>query len=1085
MAGHEEEEFSSGTYIILFVALNLMFGSAVREALRRYNIPIPYTAIIFVFGMIWGSLYKTKADVLSTSASLIRYFFFLCHFILDFFFFLVFHHYFIILLHLFVWLFFSEFAVFHSAIDPSVLLGLFLPPLIFESAFTFNPYAFFKQFIPCLVLAVPGILVTIVLLAVIPVYILGYDWNWTIALIFGAILSSTDPVAVSFLLKEAGVSKRISTLVDGEALINDATAFVVFSILQESLSGHSESAGSIIGFFLQLALGGVLLGIVMGGFFCYWIRNTYNDPIQETVLTMTACYLTFWIAEFSHVMRVSGVIAVVSLGITMSFFRSVITPEVEHQVEHVWSLIGFLTNTLIFSISGVIVIQKVYSDYIDTIDFGWAMVMFIFMNLVRVVVVVIFSPFLVKFGYGINLKGAIILSHSGLRGAVALALAMNTERQPEIDENTKAQLAFQVCSMVFLTLIVNGITARPLLHFLKLDKAAPGSHMLYNEAMAAIKSKRQPLIEELRKANKYAGANWESVKAYLPSYRHVEKEIGDEPEISELAYSQGPVRRSSLVEGIIETQEDIYVFFEVNRRLLMAMNASYAEQYEERQISRKNFIFLRGAIEKALLTDDIRAHWKVVKDDHLRSSSLIKQYYDKKNSWIVARFAESLVKRELKNRYEVAGAFLRATRTFDKVLSVLPKYKKNPSIRTLKGAIRDFRRQASYIQLDIEKSFPELYEEIQTRQAAALMLYTEKEQILSLHKERGILEEKELNKMTSKLDFKLYELTRKNPLASRGLKKIDLASLPLIERIQFPDIKQRVIDNFERKLFQAGDLVFTKGSSATGLAIIVRGMATMRIGEKTVDCIGSGSIIECWCALEPSQKFFTDIRAETYLEVAFLKLEHISNLLAISQVAGDLWCTAASDILRIFFTDYFHGVESQEVVRLCRSSSLIQTSGSALSEAMPFPSGGLLLVGTLTIESPSSIAEEEEEKTAGSQKSNKSLEAGAAYEKPLLILPGNGTYRLGPDSRVLRFASGIWTPSQPGHGVVRPEDLQSYLDKHSPPVVFMGGFEKYVSEAPQPFLVDDEESKSGVRTSFKMQEQDSHITSIPTFGHGQ
>eukprot|EP00475_Leptophrys_vorax_P013561 TRINITY_DN1992_c0_g1_i2.p1 TRINITY_DN1992_c0_g1~~TRINITY_DN1992_c0_g1_i2.p1 ORF type:complete len:1050 (-),score=297.86 TRINITY_DN1992_c0_g1_i2:63-3212(-) len=1037
--GTASDDNASGPHIILFITLNLMFGSAVRQAIKTFKIPIPYTAIIFVFGMCWGYLSRNPTTKLSSAATLM------------------------------------------GQIDPAILLGLFLPALIYESAFSFNPYTFFKQFVPSLVLAVPGILVTIWFLAWIPIYVFGYEWSWNIALMFGAILSSTDPIAVSSLLREAGVSKRISSLVDGESLINDATAFLVFSILQDALNGITATPGFIIGFFLQLALGGALLGIVIGCLFCYWIVRTYNDPIQETILTISAAYLTFWIAEFSTVIRVSGVISVVSLGITMSYYRSVITPEVEHQVEHVWNLIAFFANTLIFSISGVIVVHKVFSDHIEAIDFVWAIVMFILMNVGRALMVVLFSPILIKFGYGIDFKAGVVLCHSGLRGAVSLALAMISELQHDIDDVTKARLTFQVCVMVFLTLIINGLTAKPLLHVLKLDKAAPGSHMLFNEAMAAVKGKRRPLIEEMQIGNQYAGANWELVKSFLPSYKKVQKELGEERGVKEFADSRRTSsgnsaiadkqqsRRDSGVEGVIETEDDLLVLFEVNRRLLMAMNASYAKQYEERQISRRTFIALRGAIEKGLLTDDAKAHWKAVKQDHLRTSPLIQHYYSNKNSWI-SWIVEVFVKRELTSRYEVAGAFLKATRTFDKVLSVLPKYRKRPSIRSLKKSMREFRRQATFLLLDIEKSFPELYEEIQTRQAAALMLFNEKQEILRLHSEQGVLEEKELMKIMLKLDRRLHDLSQRNPLATQGLKKIPLSSLPLIEKIRDVDLKRRVVDSLERKLFHAGEFVVRKGSTSSGLLLVVRGMAAKRIADRVVECIGSGSIIECWCSVCPTEKYFTDVRAETYLEVAFLKLENMSMLLSIPEIVGELWCVAASDILKMYFTDYFHGMDPSEVNRLCALSSLIQTFTTAPADPMTFPDGGLLLGGSLTIDSIHASADEEDD---DSKELSLSLPmVGATYEKPLLILPRSGSYRLGPDSRVLKFASGIWVSSKQGFGVVRPEDLQSYMDKHSPPAVLLGGFDKAMIEEQDDLMFEFEESKSsqsaGMRPNLKM-----------------
>ena len=140
--------------------------------------------------------------------------------------------------------------VLQRSIDPHMVLSLFIPGLIFESAFNTNYHIFLKESQQAAMLAGPGVLVNALLIGGVMHYFAhsislfsdidddGYDWSWSFSIMFGAIVSATDPVAVVALLKELGASKRLSTLIEAESLLNDGTAFVMFTVLKEFASSE-------------------------------------------------------------------------------------------------------------------------------------------------------------------------------------------------------------------------------------------------------------------------------------------------------------------------------------------------------------------------------------------------------------------------------------------------------------------------------------------------------------------------------------------------------------------------------------------------------------------------------------------------------------------------------------------------------------------------------------------------------------------------------------------------------------------------------------------------------------------------------
>jgi len=169
-----------------------------------------------------------------------------------------------------------------------------------------------------LILAGPVLLGCTFLTAITIKYILQYEvFTWPAAIMFGAIVSATDPVAVVAMLKELGASKKISTIIEGESLLNDGTAMVIFLVVYEFFLGESLSAGEIIGKFCQLSIGGPAFGIVCGFFLSNWMKRIHHDAILEVNITIFGSYLVFYMSMFT-ILDVSGILALVALGFYMN-----------------------------------------------------------------------------------------------------------------------------------------------------------------------------------------------------------------------------------------------------------------------------------------------------------------------------------------------------------------------------------------------------------------------------------------------------------------------------------------------------------------------------------------------------------------------------------------------------------------------------------------------------------------------------------------------------------------------------------------------------------------------------------------------
>ena len=277
-------------------------------------------------------------------------------------------------------------------IDPHLILYVFLPTLIFEAAFAMDVHTFKKSVTNAFLLAVPGIIIALVLTAAIIIGLKGAGlgfagWGWPMALLFGAVVSATDPVAVVALLKDLGASKKLGTLIEGESLLNDGTAIVIFMVLLATITGTGSDTSPVIE-FLRVAVGGTLVGVFFGWLTIRWVKKVFNDALIEITVIVAAAYLTFFVAE--HFLHVSGVLGLVALGLMMAGVgRTRISPEVEHFLHEFWELAAFIANTLIFLIVGVVIAHDSQFTGHDVLNL---FIIYIGVHIVRAIVIAVLIP---------------------------------------------------------------------------------------------------------------------------------------------------------------------------------------------------------------------------------------------------------------------------------------------------------------------------------------------------------------------------------------------------------------------------------------------------------------------------------------------------------------------------------------------------------------------------------------------------------------------------------------------------------------------------------------------------------------------
>ena len=228
---------------------------------------------------------------------------------------------------------------------------VFLPGLIFEAAYHLELKNLTENMGMILLLAIPGLLVSTGIVAVILHFVL--DMPLDVALLFGGLISATDPVSVLALFKEMRVPKRLSILMEGESLFNDGVAVVIFLILTDVVAGQPFVLVEGVGQFFLVMVGGALTGFTIGTLANVVFDYIGEDRAIQIAMTIILAYGTFLLAE--TVLHVSPVIAVVVAGVTLGSHHrdrdSGISADIS--IADFWGLVAFLINSAIFLLIGL------------------------------------------------------------------------------------------------------------------------------------------------------------------------------------------------------------------------------------------------------------------------------------------------------------------------------------------------------------------------------------------------------------------------------------------------------------------------------------------------------------------------------------------------------------------------------------------------------------------------------------------------------------------------------------------------------------------------------------------------------------
>ncbi|CAF0926419.1 unnamed protein product [Adineta steineri] len=855
---HVGEEHAIGT-VILFLSFAVLAGCVCKLILSQIlknKFPAPFTVIVlilgFSIGMIIAHIYGVTNDFLLGEKVL-------------------------------------------REINPHLIYYIFLPLLIFDSAFNSHFHVIRPHILSAILLAGPGVLISTSIVAVFGVYIFPYHWSWLVSIMFGSILSATDPVAVVALLHESGASKSLAALIDLESLLNDGSAFVIFMVFRDIVVGKSDNAKKIIIDIAKFTIGGPAFGIACGIVAVIVFNLIHNEPEVEIISTFGLAYLIFYVADVE--IGVSAVLAVVVMGLFMAKHKYCISSHVQVPMANTWRIIIDFANILIFIITGIILAHSLIGTKTTIIihDFGFSILLYIAIHLARLSSALILYPFIRWSGVHLSWREYTVLVWGGLRGSMSVILALMVDSEEQIDIETRHRFLFHICMITLLTLIINGTSSKFLVRLLGVDHGTPESERILVQALEHMRKQTAIQLHKMKQEKQFSDVDWTMLNEYLPETlvqemdaqrrTSVHRRFSVLPEfpdnILQDVHEKSTVKDIELksVPSICETDsipinftpgqqystlrhivwstidmgssdknknENVDFRNELTTRFLTALLVDYEKQWFLGMIRRRTLYILIQSVEKAKHQHSLKVHWQLIVE-HFRLSRSLKILMRFNGIDCIKKQSHKLLFDHIFLTIELTLAFHSARTRMDNIQKQFPELAKIDERiwHEVYQEIHFYHVTATYILLDIQQSYELCWQIHMTKRCAQILLKYELKMITELY-ETGMLGKSIYSHINELIEKKLFSLEFYRVQMPKGhVKAIKNAFdlLPFFQSLAVPEYRRwKAIMKPTHRWFQPNKTLIKKGDTVSTAYLIVRGIVQCDIDTVPI-YYRSGNII--------------------------------------------------------------------------------------------------------------------------------------------------------------------------------------------------------------------------------------------------
>ena len=688
-------------------------------------------------------------------------------------------------------------------ITPDAVFFVFLPTLIFQSAFHLDARALRENLAPTLTLAVPGLLISTAVIGGI-MHVVGswmsLELSWPEAFLLGSILSATDPVAVISLFGQLGAPKRLTVLVEGESLFNDATAIVLSRIILGVMAVGVMSGDTVIlggAEFFKVFFGGLMIGWALAVTAGMIIGAVEADAFIEITITTILAYLSFYVAE--HSLGLSGVMAVVAAGVVMGGWgRAKISPSIAGYLEHFWGYLAEVANALLFLLVGLTVTLGALVDSLPILF--WVVIA---MLLSRGLVIFTLVPVVGRLPGSdpIDRRYQTVIYWGGLRGGIALAIALSL---PDTMENKELFITLATGAVLF-TLIVQGLTIERVVKHFRLHVPPLSDRIARIEGLISAKMRTLDEIPVLQAGGLFsprvAGDMQRRAQTSMDELREqLERMRGEELDLK-------------------EERRLLYL------RCFGAEKTLYYQMFSKGHLGERTYRNLAHSIE--LQTESIRHEGRLPEFTlHPPSGERLETvlYRMLENFPGFATLVENLREGRAARDYEVAWARFRGD---TRVLEDLEDLGRTEAVR--EDIVEEVRAYYQYwsesarSRLDqTTELFPEFVSATQDRLADRLAVHAEQEAIEE-KAHAGTIPHGVADVMLEEMAHEL------KALRATQAAKLAIGPGELLKKVPFfqgipRDEFELVADNLKRRTAPAGDAIVKQGDGGSSLFLVARGV---------------------------------------------------------------------------------------------------------------------------------------------------------------------------------------------------------------------------------------------------------------------
>ena len=739
-----------------------------------------------------------------------------------------------------------------TELPSEALLYLFLPPLLFAAGLHVDIRRLTDDIWPILVMAIFAVVLccAVVGAALFPfmapdgVSILDAEWQelLLLALLIGAVVAPTDTAAVLSIFKDIGAPRRLSTIVEGESLFNDAAAIALVAVLIAALGGDTSGGipGAGLVFATQLG-GGLLFGALAGRAVAFVAQLARGFVVAETTLTLTLAYVVFAVAQMA--LGVSGIVAVVAAAIVFGArARTRLTPGTWDTLLALWKQLDFWATTLIFVFAAMEAPQVLatlrWSDLAAVgAVYGAAM-------LARAIVTFGVMPLLAFFHLSepFSWSYRLVLTWGGIRGALTVVLALFAVESGAViatgPENARL-LVVLAFGYVLLTLFVNAPTLRLLIRVIGMGALDPREQLVRDRVMAVSRSRVDQQVYEAAKGFRIERPEPTAFVAGAGSLSHAERvQVG----LLALVNREIELIMRGLERGLVE-RRTAEVLLSQTGRLFDLTRANGAEGYRA------------GAGRNHRIT--ARFRWAL---------------------WLHRRFRwQAPLAEEIADRYEmmlIKGRLLVQLRSF--AHEQMPQLIGNDAASEVERLLED-RDKAIQATLDaMEKQYGAYTAQVRELLVERLALSLEESEY-SAQRQQGLISEEIFEDLESDRLGRLKALTRR-PSLDLGLEITSMvARVPLFETICAADLGA-IAKLLRPELAVPREKIIVAGTIGREMYFIVAGAVEVMVPHADIKLKSGDFFGEV--ALLTSQPRNADVVAVSYCELLVLRKHDLDALMA-------------------------------------------------------------------------------------------------------------------------------------------------------------------------------------------------------------